>query len=187
MAYKSIYAIVLLFAFAAHVHGGYTASDYQIGTLNSNSCSEGALITDEESCKDAAVALGKSFKETASWSDEPRGCQLADNDVYFNTHSTGAEHATIRPVCFTAVTTLQTDVAGLQTNVTSLGAAVAELQAGGGTTALNELRDMVQQLQATVAQLQAAAASSCNVSGMLNTTVKQQYLREEYQKLGGCA
>ena len=54
-----------------------------------------------EECKMAANYLPKSFAEEQSSSRFPKGCYFStiDNQVYYNSHSTGDKDFNARPIC----------------------------------------------------------------------------------------
>ncbi len=43
-------------------------------------------IATEAACRTAAMAAGKTFSSVVSNPDFPRGCYLASNNAFFNTH-----------------------------------------------------------------------------------------------------
>ena len=54
-----------------------------------------------EECKMAANYLPKSFAEEQTSSRYPKGCYFStiDNQVYYNSHSTGDKDFNARPIC----------------------------------------------------------------------------------------
>ncbi len=85
---------------------------FQVGVVNTNSCPLGSTrITDEATCRAAAIARGAEFKTETS-PQYPTGCQTYQNPneaviVYLNCHPTGVSEANSAPLCRTGVATAQ--------------------------------------------------------------------------------
>eukprot|EP00930_Biecheleria_cincta_P023566 TRINITY_DN17017_c0_g1_i1.p1 TRINITY_DN17017_c0_g1~~TRINITY_DN17017_c0_g1_i1.p1 ORF type:complete len:428 (-),score=63.11 TRINITY_DN17017_c0_g1_i1:269-1552(-) len=76
---------------------------YVKGAANSNECTHGTLqIETVEECEGAAQVLGLQFNSYDPVRElDPQGCQyrIPDNDVYYNSHDTGAGHPDRKPLC----------------------------------------------------------------------------------------
>jgi hypothetical protein len=90
------------------VHVATAQPQFQVGAVNTNSCPFGSTrITDEATCRAAAIARGAEF--TAETSPQyPAGCQTYQQpmqamEVFLNSHPTGASEANSAPLCRTGV------------------------------------------------------------------------------------
>lgn len=75
---------------------------YVFGSPGEVDCPPGAVpLSDQDQCEAAAKALSKEYVELNPAEGDPPGCQYRppDQDVYFNSHDTGAPNAARQPVC----------------------------------------------------------------------------------------
>ena len=74
------------------------------GAFSSNECPVGyARIQSEGACESAAAIVGKSWKQSESRDDRPKGCFFFNLSpwagVYLNTHPTGRGDGSSQPLC----------------------------------------------------------------------------------------
>lgn len=87
---------------AAPVAPAATDAKFVFGSLGEVDCPPGAVpLSDQDQCEAAAKALSKEYVELNPAEGDPPGCQYRppDQDVYFNSHDTGAPNAARQPVC----------------------------------------------------------------------------------------
>jgi len=75
---------------------------YVMGNGGDVDCPPSAVpLTDADACEVAAKALSKEYVELNPAEGDPVGCQYRppDQDVYFNTHDTGAPNPGRQPIC----------------------------------------------------------------------------------------
>jgi hypothetical protein len=80
------------------------STPYFLGTQNTAECTNGNDIGSEAQCKEAAAVLGKTYKNSGSWSNWPNACYYSTaffgTGVYFNTYGSGATAQSAgTPIC----------------------------------------------------------------------------------------
>eukprot|EP00439_Symbiodinium_sp_Y106_P085522 s845_g28.t2 len=85
-----------------------TPAKFVMGEADTNDCPPGSKPLEEsEECEIAASNLGKTYIGEGNPAEmDPKGCQfrIPDQDMYWNTHDTGAPHPARQPICREAVT-----------------------------------------------------------------------------------
>ncbi|CAE7776905.1 unnamed protein product, partial [Symbiodinium pilosum] len=85
-----------------------TSAKYVMGEAETNDCPPGSKPLEEsDECEVAASNLGKTYQGEGNPAEiDPKGCifRIPDQDVYWNTHETGAPHPARQPICREALT-----------------------------------------------------------------------------------
>ncbi|CAE7400782.1 unnamed protein product [Symbiodinium sp. CCMP2592] len=93
---------------AASATSAATPAKFVMGEADTNDCPPGSKPLEEsEECEIAASNLGKTYIGEGNPAEmDPKGCQfrIPDQDMYWNTHDTGAPHPARQPICREAVT-----------------------------------------------------------------------------------
>ena len=53
----------------------------------------------QDLCKAAANSISKNFEGSGTYPNNPKGCFLNDNRVFWNTHKTGANSGACQAIC----------------------------------------------------------------------------------------
>lgn len=64
-------------------------------------CPNDQNINTESECKQAAMFIGKTFKDSRARKGLPKGCYFhhSNGNIHFNTHSTGRENNQAEQIC----------------------------------------------------------------------------------------
>ncbi|CAE7543944.1 unnamed protein product [Symbiodinium natans] len=96
-------------AAAADQKESAASAKYVMGETDTNDCPPGSKPLEESAeCEAAASSVGKTYIGEGNPAEmDPKGCQfrVPDQDVYWNTHDTGAPHPARQPICREATTT----------------------------------------------------------------------------------
>ena len=82
---------------------GAHCAGFVIGAINTFPPDTSKIVL-EAACASAAAAVSRTYDGSERSPEVPSGCYIANNNVYFNGHPTGAPMDAIQPLCAGAPT-----------------------------------------------------------------------------------